>query len=594
MKNTSIKLLSLVLAFVFCLSLLGCDNTTNEGAVTTTATVTTEIGDPSGGFTISAKYNLVSHSLYKKTSEISDSLVLLKSSLAACGIESFMTTDSSSAFDPAQVAEYEILIGYTSRPDSARLSEALKIDDYTYEIVSENVIVICGGSPEATLKATKKFCADILGYDEETKKCSPDKANLTLNAGQSYLYEGSYTHDSLSINGIDIKDFTIAVNDPQSMITAQKLAKKLGAYTGFGVPIVNYSELKGDEKGVFCLNAFSRDPDDVFDSHVPGGEVRLSFSESTVTVGIDAYNNDFFNKLFDDLFKQVDIKTEGNMALMTLPSENLVFYDLDAAYGNIPEWILTKETVTVIRDGVTYIEQTFKDENNKPYRAFILKVDPAKASLYMGTTDDEYTSTPEERQSVIGHMQSAVKNGVDVIAGTNGGFFYISSDYSPIGLSIKEGQVIPHDATSRAFVGFTHDGRMVIGESGDRVNTKELRTAIGGRNMIVHKGLPYELEKNNDFGTTSHPRTLAGVMEDGTMVLAVVDGRRSSYSNGAPLAAAARFMISLGCVDAVNLDGGGSSTMVIRNGDNYDVKNNPSDGSPRKVFNSLLVIAKDD
>ena len=52
-------------------------------------------------------------------------------------------------------------------------------------------------------------------------------------------------------------------------------------------------------------------------------------------------------------------------------------------------------------------------------------------------------------------------------------------------------------------------------------------------------------------------------MEDGTMVLAVIDGRRSSHSNGAPLAAAARFMISLGCVDAVNLDGGGSSTMYF-------------------------------
>ena len=592
MKKTAIKLISLLLALVFCLCSFGCGGT-NDNVSVTSAQESSETEDPSNSFTLKAKYNLVSHSIYKKTPEITQSIMLVKSALAACGIESFITTDSASSADTADIAEYEILIGETSREASVRLSESLKMDDYVYEIVSENVIAICGGSPEATYKAAEKFCIDILGYDTETKNTSPDKAKLTLNAGQSFSHKAEYTHDSLTINGIDIKDFTIAISETQGMILAQRISKKFGGYTGFGIPIVNYSELNGDEKGVICLSAFSRDQSDFFDSHVPGGEVKFTLEDSKITIGIDAYNNEYFNKLIDNFFKTIELKTDSRNANVTLPTDNIEIYDLDAAYGKIPQWILTKETTTTVRDGVTYIEQTYKDENNKPYRAFILKVDPAKASLYMGTTDDEYTSTPEGRQSVLGHMQSAVKNGVDVIAGTNGGFFYISSDYSPIGLSIKEGQVIPHDATSRAFVGFTHDGRMVIGESGDRANTKELRTAIGGRNMIVHKGLPYELEKSNDFGTTSHPRTLAGVMEDGTMILAVVDGRRSSYSNGAPLAVAARFMISLGAVEAVNLDGGGSSTMVIRNGDNYDVKNNPSDGSPRKVFNSLLVIAKD-
>ena len=318
----------------------------------------------------------------------------------------------------------------------------------------------------------------------------------------------------------------------------------------------------------------------------------LDIESSKITIGIDAYSNDFYASLLEEFFKKVTITDNNTSLTLTLPENNIELYDLDATYGDMPIWTLKKETKEIIRDGVTYIEQSYTDENSLPYKAYILLIDPNKASLYMGTTNDEYTPTPEDRQSVIGHMQSAVANGVDVIAGTNGGFFYISSDYSPIGLTIKEGNIISWSNSDRAYCGFTKDGKMIIGKNSQGLDTSNLQTAIGGRNMIVHNALPYELEKTGDFGTTSHPRTLAGVMEDGTMILAVIDGRQRRHSNGAPLSVCARFMISLGAVDAVNLDGGGSSTMVIRNGNNYDVKNSPSDGSPRKIFNSVLVVAK--
>lgn len=91
------------------------------------------------------------------------------------------------------------------------------------------------------------------------------------------------------------------------------------------------------------------------------------------------------------------------------------------------------------------------------------------------------------------------------------------------------------------------------------------------------------------FATTRHPRTAVGVSADGrTLFLVTVDGRQPTVSIGQALKDLAAYMISLGCSDAVNLDGGGSTTMVVRG----DVVNSPSDaGGPRRVVNSILVVS---
>jgi phosphodiester glycosidase len=75
------------------------------------------------------------------------------------------------------------------------------------------------------------------------------------------------------------------------------------------------------------------------------------------------------------------------------------------------------------------------------------------------------------------------------------------------------------------------------------------------------------------FVAGRQPRTLAGVRADGKILLVTVDGRRPGWSVGMTLPEAARLMRSLGARDALNLDGGGSSTMTVRG----EVVNRPSD-----------------
>ena len=82
------------------------------------------------------------------------------------------------------------------------------------------------------------------------------------------------------------------------------------------------------------------------------------------------------------------------------------------------------------------------------------------------------------------------------------------------------------------------------------------------------------------------PRTLAGVGAGGRLLLVTVDGRRPSWSAGLTLLEAARTMRALGAREAVNLDGGGSTTMAIRG----KLVNRPSDpGGERPVGDALLV-----
>lgn len=93
---------------------------------------------------------------------------------------------------------------------------------------------------------------------------------------------------------------------------------------------------------------------------------------------------------------------------------------------------------------------------------------------------------------------------------------------------------------------------------------------------------------SSDFVNTRHPRTAVGFNQDSTKVFfVVVDGRQSNLSVGMTLDELANLMLSIGAYNAVNLDGGGSSTMVIHN----QVVNSPSDpGGERSVANALFAI----
>jgi hypothetical protein len=119
----------------------------------------------------------------------------------------------------------------------------------------------------------------------------------------------------------------------------------------------------------------------------------------------------------------------------------------------------------------------------------------------------------------------------------------------------------------------------------------EARQVVAGSNIIVHDGKAI-IEDTSSFARSRHPRTAVGIAGDGkTLVLVVVDGRRAGVASGMSLTELAALMLELGCRDALNLDGGGSTEMVLRNPRDglLQVINHPSDGRERAVANVLGV-----
>lgn len=121
--------------------------------------------------------------------------------------------------------------------------------------------------------------------------------------------------------------------------------------------------------------------------------------------------------------------------------------------------------------------------------------------------------------------------------------------------------------------------------------------AVGGRPMLARdSAIVPEVDTGGaaSFAAARHPRTAVGIASNGKRLLLVtVDGRQRPYSDGMTLRELATLMLALGARDAINLDGGGSTTMVVKSPvtQSLDVVNTPSDASgERAVGNSLAIV----
>ncbi|WP_018478705.1 phosphodiester glycosidase family protein [Pontibacter roseus] len=99
------------------------------------------------------------------------------------------------------------------------------------------------------------------------------------------------------------------------------------------------------------------------------------------------------------------------------------------------------------------------------------------------------------------------------------------------------------------------------------------------------------------FNTNRHPRTAIGITSDNHLLLVTVDGR-SAEAQGMTNAELAQLMLTLGCTEALNLDGGGSTTLWIDGRGTNGIVNFPSDNKAydhegeRAVANSVLILKK--
>lgn len=114
-------------------------------------------------------------------------------------------------------------------------------------------------------------------------------------------------------------------------------------------------------------------------------------------------------------------------------------------------------------------------------------------------------------------------------------------------------------------------------------------TAMGGMYKLVTGGIA-----EPELDEEPAPRTAVGIRGDGSLVFYTVDGRQAGYSVGAGLDEVARRLVELGCVEAVCMDGGGSTTLGVTHpgSTEMEVVNRPSGGSERANSNSLFLVSR--
>ena len=120
------------------------------------------------------------------------------------------------------------------------------------------------------------------------------------------------------------------------------------------------------------------------------------------------------------------------------------------------------------------------------------------------------------------------------------------------------------------------------------------RDIVGGAGLLVHQGKPvseWSAEQlRAGFDTERHPRTMIGTTRGAAIWLVTVDGRHPSVSLGMTFGELTNLAQKLNLVEALNLDGGGSTTMVVKG----KIVNHPSDaGGARRVSDALIVVRRE-
>ena len=267
---------------------------------------------------------------------------------------------------------------------------------------------------------------------------------------------------------------------------------------------------------------------------------------------------------------------------------------------------------TVLAPGVVQNEKTVYDKDNNRVVYYTVTADIANYDTvdvycnYKGNQNTTLGMSTLKEQVAAAEANHKGEN-YRVVAAENASYYNMTNG-KPMGAFIMRGNdVTTTDPKAEGrgdkwpFFAIKKDGTPMIGYPGDYSKYKDsLQEAIGGHYVIVKDGknvtadptIPGGVPENSSL-SKKYPRSTVGITADGKIVMMVADGLQSPYSAGLTFEEQADVMISMGCVVALELDGGGSATYgsTPAGSDEFQVLNRPVDGSDRSIANSLMIVS---
>lgn len=240
----------------------------------------------------------------------------------------------------------------------------------------------------------------------------------------------------------------------------------------------------------------------------------------------------------------------------------------EAVHLESPGW-----EVQDLAPGVRAYQRHFDDLFGGPQFVNILAIAPDASDVEIRFAAAQLLGEPRLPTSKMGKRTGAV-------AATNAGFFTADPDKWNTGMLKTDGVVRPFLRKESEELRFVAGG--AIGIDADETlhfferegetwpdDLPDMVHAIAGGHLLIRNGEPhpsieessYISKREKRHAGSQHPRTGIAKRADGTIVLITIDGRHPNEARGVTLPEFAQFLQDLGAVDALNLDGGGSTTM---------------------------------
>ena len=181
-------------------------------------------------------------------------------------------------------------------------------------------------------------------------------------------------------------------------------------------------------------------------------------------------------------------------------------------------------------------------------------------------------------------------------ASINAGFFAATTPGRgyPIGALKINGELINEAFDGRGCLGWNSDDEavfQVIENSEEISEWYDMENIIQAGPLLLDEGFASTVPEdfNNSLTSVRHPRSAVGINKNGDWVFVVIDGRNGLHSSGATISELTEILRSQGVMYALNLDGGGSTEIII----NGKIYNSPSDAHERKISYALGALPRD-
>lgn len=287
---------------------------------------------------------------------------------------------------------------------------------------------------------------------------------------------------------------------------------------------------------------------------------------------------------------KVETQEETENIISSISEETTVIDSFDDV-----DMTIVSDKHSTLAPGVTQREIVLYDEKGDRVEMYVAVADLSvdTVGIYANYKDNQnkvlgMSKTTEQ----VAAAEAKHEEPYSVVMAINASYYNMVTG-KPTGTFVMEGNDITDEAEGNkySFFAILNDGTPIIGAKDEYSSYKgQIAEAVGGYHHIVKDGAIY----GNLDDKTKYPRQTIGITADGKVITMTADGNQAPKTIGLTIKEQAEVMLALGCVEAIHLDGGGSTTYACKpEGENtFRVINSPSDGSERSVSNSLMIVSR--